>query len=351
MIPRLFLILLLTFSVLHRGEANPVVYKAEGEGRKDLHLVLIASDHEYRSEETIPALARILTKHHGFDCTVLFGLVPDDGTILGGQSNIPGMEALDDADGMVFFARFLALPDEQMKPFDAYLKRGGPVVALRTSTHAFRYPKDSESPYRIYDYKYEGEEFVNGFGHQIQGQTWVGHYGKNHQQFTRITKIPEKEGHPILSGVSEIWAYSGGYNAEPADDWEILTMAQPLMTFSPDGEPDETKPPKASEWTRLYQVPGGVEGRCFTSLYGSSEDILSEGYRRMLINGVYWSLGLESEIDPNSNIGFVGPFRPNPYGNGSGAKGILPSAYEGFESPIPAHNDVPKNKRRTPSPQ
>ena len=64
------LILLLSCSFLH---ANPVVYKAS-KASWEKKIVFVASDHEYRAEETLPALARILAVHHGFDCTVLFGL-------------------------------------------------------------------------------------------------------------------------------------------------------------------------------------------------------------------------------------------------------------------------------------
>ena len=85
---------------------------------------------------------------------------------------------------------------------------------------------------------------------------------------------------------------AGGYNAEAQKDWDILTMAQPLMSMKPDGADDKTKPPMASEWTRYYKGKNGKKGRVFTSLYGASEDIL--GYRRMIVNGVYWSLGLKT---------------------------------------------------------
>lgn len=88
--------------------ANPVVFEPALKANHK-RLVLVASDHEYRSEETIPALARILARHHGFHCTVLFGL-DKNGDIEAGASNIPGLESLRDADGMVLFTRFLALP-------------------------------------------------------------------------------------------------------------------------------------------------------------------------------------------------------------------------------------------------
>ena len=322
----------LSAMLIQSASANPLTY-AGAEPRKGKKIVLIASDHEYRSEETLPALARILAKHHGFDCTVLFGL-DDDGEIVAGSSHIPGMEALAEADGLVMFGRFLAPKPEQMKHLDAYLKRGGPVVGLRTSTHAFNY-KDKNDPYYKYHFRYSGKDYDRGFGHQVLGQTWVGHYGKNHQQSTRITVVPEQAGNPILRGVKDVHVQAGGYNAEPADDWTVLTMAQPLMSMKPDGDPDPAKPPMASEWTRAYQGENGAEGRVFTSLYGASEDILNDGYRRLVINGIYWSLGLEDQIKADSKIGFAGPYRPNTFGFNGYAKGVKPAAYEGFESPIP----------------
>jgi len=317
--------------------ANPVIYKA-AKPVKGKKLVLIASDHEYRSEETIPALARILAKHHGFDCTVLFGL-NNKGEIQAGASNIPGLEALKDADGLVIFARFLALPPEQMKHIDDYLNRAGPVLGLRTSTHAFNY-KDDQDPYYKYHFRYGGNDYKAGFGHQVLGQTWVGHYGKNHQQSTRITIIPQQAGHAIFRGVKDIHIQCGGYNAKPAKDWTLLTMAQPLMSMEFDGEPDASKPPMVGEWTRTYTGKNGKTGRVFTSLYGASEDILNPGYRRMIINAVYWSIGLEDKIDGGSKIDFLGPYKPNTFGFRKEAKGIKPSAYKGFRSRIPANNNT-----------
>ena len=319
--------------------ANPLNYPA-GLSAKGKKLVFIASDHEYRAEETMPALARILAQRHGFDCTVLFGL-NEHGEIEAGASNIPGLEALADADGLVIFARFLALPAEQMKHIDTYLNRAGPVVGLRTSTHAFNYPEDRRNdPFYRYHFRYEGSEYRSGFGHQVLGQTWVGHYGKNHVQSTRISLVPSQASHPILRGVSEMHVQAGGYNAEPAEDWTILTMAQPLMSMLRNGEPDATKPPMASEWTRSYRGRNGQTGRVFTSLYGASEDLLDANYRRLLVNGVYWAVGLEDAITGDSNVDFVGPFQPNTFGNRKEARGIKPTDYQGLTSRIPLHEYV-----------
>ena len=322
--------------------ANPVKYSASGNDKKDKHLVLIASDHEYRAEETIPALARILSVHHGFDCTVLFG-TDQNGEIQAGISNIPGLEALKKADGMVIFTRFLALPPEQMKHLDDYFNRAGPVLGLRTSTHGFNYKNDKD-PYYKYHFRYTGKDYEGGFGHQVLGQTWVGHYGKNHTQSTRISIIPKQKENPILRGVKNIHVQAGGYNAEAQKDWNILTMAQPLMTMKADGAPDKTKPPMASEWTRHYKGKNGKKGRVFTSLYGASEDLLNPGYRRMIINGVYWTLGLENKIKSNSKIDFVGPYNPSTFKNKGEVKGIKPSMYAKLDSPIPAQPKAEKKQ-------
>jgi type 1 glutamine amidotransferase len=310
------------------------------------HLVFIAGDHEYRSEESLPALARLLAKHHGFQCTVLFNIDPESGEIVAGTpSNIPHMEALATADLAVVFLRFQNLPVEQMKHFDAYLKRGGPVVGLRTATHGFKIPADSEFSKYSFDSKVSGYEL--GFGHQVLGQTWVGHYGRNHQQSTRITIVEAMKSHPILAGVKDVWVQAGGYVGKPTDG-DILTMAQPLNGMTPGSTPSETQPPMPSEWTRTYKSESGKEGRVFTSLYGTPEDLTNEGYRRLICNGIFWAVGLEDKITPEMNVATVGPFKPNTFGNQTHARGIKPEMYAGFESPIPKRRRTirPKPSRK-----
>ena len=123
--------LLTLLSLATFATAAPLVYEGtEGPG-KGKHIVFMADDHEYRSEESLPQLARILAKHQGFTCTVLFGIDPESGEIVGGdKSNMPGIEALDTADLAVVFLRFQNFPAEHMKHFDAYLNRGGPVIGM-----------------------------------------------------------------------------------------------------------------------------------------------------------------------------------------------------------------------------
>ena len=345
------LIVLLTFLQTAQAE-EPLAFEGTQGPGKGKHIVFLAGDHEYRSEESLPELARILAKHHGFKCTVLFNIDKASGEIVAGNSNMPGMEALDTADLAVVFLRFQNFPSEQMKHLDDYLNRGGPIVGLRTATHAFK--MNANDPFSKYSYDSKATDYELGFGHQVLGQTWVGHYGKNHAQSTRITIIDGKKSHPILSGVKDIWVQAGGYVGKPVDG-EVLTMAQPLNGMTPKSHADETKPPMPSEWTRTYRCASGKTGRVFTTLYGTPEDILNDGYRRMLVNGCYWTLGMEASIKPDANIAFVGTFKPNTFGGGAFARGIKPEMYAGFETPIPANNNTntltaneKKPKRETP---
>jgi type 1 glutamine amidotransferase len=193
------------------------------------------------------------------------------------------------------FLRFQDLPDEQMKHFDEYLKRGGPVVGMRTATHGFKIP--AGKTYSKYSFDAKDSDYELGFGHQVLGQTWVGHYGRNHQQSTRITIVDAMKNHPILRGVKDVWVQAGGYVGKPTDG-DILTMAQPLNGMTPDSSPSETQPPMPSEWTRTYKSASGKEGRVFTSLYGTPEDLTNDGYRRLMCNGIFWALGLEDKSRP-----------------------------------------------------
>jgi hypothetical protein len=180
---------------------------APGKGKR---VVLVAADQEYRSEESIPALARILAKENGFNCTVLFSINRKTGEINPSTTdNVPGLEALRKADLLVLFARWLMLPDEQMKEIIDYTNSGRPIVTFRTSTHPFRYTKHFDSPYA--KYSYDSKDPVGGYGRLVVGETWVAHYGEHQKESTRGVIAPGMANHPILRGVTEIWGASDVY--------------------------------------------------------------------------------------------------------------------------------------------
>src|SRR3954451_12961629 len=141
------LLAVLFCAVTARAQQLSVTYEGKDGPGKGKHIVFLSGDEEYRSEEGLPMLAKILSQRHGFKCTVLFALDPDGTINPDNQNSLPGAEALDSADAIVMQLRFRDWPDEQMQHFiDAY-QRGVPIVGLRTSTHAFQVKKGSHKDY------------------------------------------------------------------------------------------------------------------------------------------------------------------------------------------------------------
>lgn len=320
--------------------AEPLVYEGEGDGPgAGRHIVFIANDHEYRSEETCPALAKILAKHHGFRCTVLFG-IDEDGFIQTGDAPIPGLEALKDADLLVFFTRFMVLPDEQADLLVDYFERGGPVVGLRTSTHCFN---KQEGKWAKLNFDYEGDDYLGGLGEQIFGNTWhkergQSHYGENHVMGCLITPEAGAENHPINRGVGPIHAYTGAYKSQPPADATPLTQVQVLNTFEPSDDFHPDKPVVNAGWTRdHYVAPSGEkkEARVVYASFGGSEDLLDEDCRRFLVNACFWVGGLEAKITPDLDVAFVGGFHPTPNMTGAFSRaGVKPTDLAGWDSAI-----------------
>jgi len=310
--------------VVYQGTTGP------GAGK---HIVFLAGDHEYRSEESLPALARILARRYGFKCSVFFTTDPKTGFIDPGSSHVSGLEALRTADLMVVFLRFQDFPDSEMQHIVDYLDRGGPVVGFRTATHAFQILRP-DAKFLKYTWK-NGGDYPGGFGRQILGETWVSHYGKNHEQSSRLLMQANQAAHPILRGVKDVWVESGGYTANPIEGSTVLAFGQILDGMTPDSPPAKDKAEMPVAWYRTYKGSSGNAGRVFTTTHGASEDLRNEGFRRMAVNALLWAAGLESSIKPDNDIGFVGPFDPTTFGFNGYVKGMKPGDMAGWESSIP----------------
>lgn len=293
--------------------------RGQGAGK---HIVFVTGDEEYRSEESMPQLAKILTRHHGFRCTVLFAIDRKDGTIDPEQrDNIPGLEALDKADLMVIFTRFRDLPDEQMKPIVRYINSGKPIVGLRTATHAFQLRE--HTTYARYDW--QSKEWPGGFGRQVLGETWIAHYGHHQHESTRGLIGKGMEDHPIVRGIKDIWGPSDVYAITTlTGDSKPLIMGQVLTGMKPDDAPNADKPPVPVAWTRTYTGESGKPARVFTTTMGHGGDLKNEGFRRLLVNACYWALGMEAAIPAKSNVETVGEYQPNDIGTAKHKKGLRP---------------------------
>ncbi len=308
--------------------ADPwVVYEPVPGQEKGKHIVLVSGDEEYRSEEALTQLGRILAKRHGFKCTVLYAM-EDDGTITPTRvNNIPGLEALDSADLMVIFTRFRDLPDDQMKHIVDYVESGRPIVGLRTATHAF-FIKEHPTYAR---YSFQNEEWSGGFGRQVLGETWISHHGNHGVESTRGVIAPGMEEHPILRGIQDgdIYGPTDVYTVRLPlpDDCQPLVLGQVLVGMDPQDKPVEgakNDPMMPIAWTKSYSPSADKTARIFTTTMGASQDFRSAGLRRLLVNACYWTLGLEDQIPAESDVDIVGTYEPTPFGYGKHQEGVRP---------------------------
>ncbi len=327
-------------------EKQWVVYEGGDGPGKGKHVVFVSGDEEYRSEESLPQLGKILAVRHGFKCTVTFAIDPETGNINPDyKNNIPGLEALKTADLMIVNIRFRDLPADQMQHFDNYLKAGKPVLAIRPTLAGFVIRKHVE--YAQYDWHYKGPEkgWHGGFGQAVLGQTWMAHHGKHRHQGTRGLIPASAKSHPIVRGIADgdIWGSTDVYRTPqpvPAD-WTVCVNGQVTDRKGPyernqphyGQRPDDpvTKNSKQNNpimpiaWLRDYQVPGGKKGQCFYETIGASADFESEGLRRLTVNAAYHLLGMD--VPAKAKVDRVGDFKPTPFGFSTYTKGVRPEEH------------------------
>jgi hypothetical protein len=297
-----------------------------GKGR---HIILIAADQEYRSEQSMPMLAKILSKHHGFDTTVLFGVnekgevdptmpvYPEKGKEFKSH-HIPGLEHLASADLVIFFTRLLTLPKGEQERIVSYIDSGKPFIALRTANHGFL----DALPYRI-----NGKSV--DWGNDILGGSFMNHHGNWHADSTRGILVETQKNHPILIGVKDIWGKSDVYRTYkeggslPAG-CTALVWGQPLMGRNHDNPPNRELEPLPVAWFKTWQTSTGRTARVFNSTMGSGDDFESAGFRRLIVNATYWGLGMESAITARRSVDCVGVYKPLESGFDYPEIGVVP---------------------------
>ncbi len=285
------------------GEKGPGIGK---------HIILIAAEQEYRSEYSMPMLARLLSQHHGFHCTVLFSLNKDndvdptqkirweDKTV---THNIPGLEHIGKCDLVIMFSRLLSLPPEQLQHIYDYLDSGKPIIGIRTANHGFI----------EFDYRKDGKKI--DFGDGVLGGAFRSHHGRWHQDSTRGLIVEENTEHPVLKGVKDIWGPSDVYRTYKEggslpEGCLPLVNGQPLMGRKHDDAVNNELIPLPVAWVKTWTGNTGKSARVFHSTMGSAQDFQSEGLRRLVVNAAYWCQHMEADIDGASCMEIVGEYDP-----------------------------------------
>ena len=236
----------LSFSARPAGDAiqpvdHSVTYAAKAGPGQGRHVVLLSGDEEYRSEEALPMLAKILSQRHGFKTTVLFSVDPDGTINPKNTRSLSNAAALDTADAVVMSLRFRAWPDEDMARFEKFLRPGKPIVALRTSTHAFNgFPRGSRGSRGTTTTRADLEtrarrNVADALG-PPQGR---GDARRDRTGAARSTRCCAAS--PIMFGDTDV------YEAYPPADATILVRGVVLQGMTPDSPPATHRKTRATD--------------------------------------------------------------------------------------------------------
>ena len=196
-----------------------------------------------------------------------------------------------------------------------------PIIGLRTATHALSGP--AQKPF-------------GDFGKTVLGEKWVNHWGKHKSEATKGIIEPSAKDDPILQGVTDIFGLSDVYEAYPPADAKILLRGQVLKGMTPDSGAADYKKKRSTDkaeqgindpmmpiaWTREYKDAGGKTNRILTTTMGAAVDFENESLRRLIVNGVYWGLGLP--VPAKADVAYVDDYKPGFYSPEGFRKGQRP---------------------------
>ncbi len=214
-----------------------------------------------------------------------------------------------------------------MKHIVDYLDAGKPAT-WRTATHAFAL---ESATYARFSHDSKEKGWGGRFRKQVLGDTWINHHGHHGQQSTLGLIAKDATDNPIRRrhqgrghlGPTDV------YGVRPLDSsCKVLLLGEVLTGMKPTDKPVEGKkndPMMPLAWTKTYQLPDGKEGKSFTTTMGASQDLESEGMRRLLVNACYWAVGLADKIPEKANVEIVGEYKPSPFKGGGHVKGVKPS--------------------------
>ena len=296
---------LLTSSV---SADDTLVFEPKAHADVAKHIVLISGDEEYRSEEVMPMLGKILSQKYNFKCTVIFAMGPDGADYLdsNNQQGLRGLAALDSADLMIIATRFRQPSADEAKHVTDFLNAGKPVIGLRTATHAFN----------------GGEKFGDSisfaeWGLKVLGEQWVSHHGNHKVEGARSVVEPGADKNPVLQGVGEIFAPSDVYGVTHLTDADTILLRGAITeTLDPESktlvDDARNKPMQALAWLHTYKAPNGTEGHSFCTTAGAAVDFVDEDLRRMVVNAAIHLTG--GKVPEKANVDYVDPFYPTFYG-------------------------------------
>jgi nicotinamidase-related amidase/type 1 glutamine amidotransferase len=230
--------------------------------RRPRWVVMIAED-EYNTERTLTEWARIhLAKESEVRYVYEHPARP---------GHFPGISAVKDADALLVSVRRRPLASETLQSLKSFVARGGSVLGIRTSSHAFCLRDNSSSP---------GLEQWPEFDAQVFGGNYNGHH--RNDAIARVTTTAET----IFTGVHALRPL------HPSPGHAILESRGSLYRVSPlhpatrvvwqGSIPDQPNEPIA--WTFVR----ADSGKSFYTSLGHESDFEQPVFRALLLQATRW---------------------------------------------------------------
>lgn len=216
-----------------------------------LKICLVSGSEEYDSDTSLAQYKEYLESRYNVKCVLLKAI---------GFERLPGLEALDECDGALFFTRRLRIEGEPLERVKKYCLSGKPVVAVRTASHGF-------------------QNWLE-FDKLILGGNYHNHFGDGPTQ--KAVTIESAKEHPIVNGIEKIASRYSLYKTGPVANDAIV-----LMTATTPDQPE----PQPSAWVR--EVNGG---RIFYTELGGPQDFENAAFQRMIANALFWTARRDVEM-------------------------------------------------------
>jgi nicotinamidase-related amidase len=225
------------------------------------HVVFVIAEGEYATRTSLTAFARSYLGN--YRCTFCLARA-DEGD---GRDDIPGLDALYDADLLVLSMRRRRLPVTQMDHLERYIRAGKPIVALRVSAVPFQVPGAVRRGHVVWD----------RFDREVLGCSYQGYNPKARETGCDVWAVPEAAGHPILDGVDNRFH-------SPSWIYRQRSLASSTTTLLM-GRWSKEDPDEPVAWTNPYHG-----ARVFYTTLGHPGDFQLRAFNQLLFNAVVWAL-------------------------------------------------------------
>ena len=225
--------------------------------------LIIAAESLYKTDETLPIFAKtVLWERLGIESKVL--------SAVAGQHAIERLEEeISSADLLLLSVRRRSLPQSQLAAIKKHLSDGKPLIAIRTSSHAF----DTKGKHP------DGHAEWEAFDKEVLGCNYIGHYAND----LECSLTPTSD-HPILTNVNLKVSMGSLYRSKP-----LAESANQILTGKVEGHA-----PEPVAWTNQF----GNSNVFYTSL-GHPSDFKKPNFNLLLENAVRWTMKMKIGAEPS----------------------------------------------------